>query len=349
MKVNEERIIAEFGLVPFGAKGWMKSDEIVCPNCQKSGKFGIKFSKNSGAIHCFKCEHSANLIVYLKEVGRKDLIEFEQTVSINGGLVKPVFEAVEVEEELPEVSLPKGYTRINYDAYLSDRNFKSYQYDQFEVGITNHFLESRLHNYLIFVLKQKGRIVGWLARSKYSKEWHKKNLEDSKQGLCTLQLRYMNSTGTDFEKILGGIDEITENTHTVIAVEGLFDKTNVSNLLRTNESEELKVLMTFGNKFSSSQLRSLRQTNVENVILMYDPGTISQSKQYSLELSRWFNVDVCLMDKTRKTINGDEVDPGNIDIKYLFEVLSKRQNFLYFYHSTLSTNLEKEIKLKWKD
>lgn len=341
MKVDKERVIAEFGLVPFGAKGWMSSDSIACPKCQKSGKFGIKFSKNSGAIHCFKCEHAANLIVYLKEVGRNDLIEYERSASLEKGLIQPIFDEGEAEEEeLPIVNLPKGYTRINYDSYLSTRNFKSHQYDQFEVGITEHFLESRLHNYLIFVLKQKGRVVGWLARSKFSKEWHKENLRDSKLGLCSLRLRYINSTGTDFEKILGGFDEITPNTHTIIAVEGLFDKTNISNLLKTNQDESVKVLCTFGNKFSPSQIKLLRATNVELVILLYDAGTIATSKQYSLELSKWFNVEVCCIEDNKYTDDGEEIDPGNIDSKYLSEVLGKRRNFLYFYQSIISTNIK---------
>lgn len=342
MKVDSDKVIAEFGLIPFGAKGWMKSESVSCPNCHKSGKFGIKFSNNSGAIHCFKCEHSENLIAYLEKIGRKDLIEYERSTSIHNKLIQPIFDKIEVEEELPLVELPKGYERINYDNYLSDRNFKSYQYEQFEVGITNHFLESRLHNYLIFVIKQYGRVVGWLARSKYSKEWHKKNLEDSKAGLCSLRLRYINSTGTDFEKILGGLDEITENTKTVIAVEGLFDKTNVSNLLQLNKEESIKAIFTFGNKFSENQIRLLKKTNVEHVILIYDPGTLDQTQRYSLELSKWFDVEVCLIDENKKTSDGDSIDPGNIDLKYLLEILTKRQNFLYFYHSVIKTKIKKD-------
>jgi 5S rRNA maturation endonuclease (ribonuclease M5) len=237
------------------------------------------------------------------------------------------------EEELPEVQLPKGYERVYFDEYLRDRNFKSYQYDQFEVGITKHFLERRLHNYLIFVLKQKGKIVGWLARSKYSKEWHKDNLEKSKLDECKLKLRYMNSTGTDFEKILGGFDEITENTHTVIAVEGMFDKTNISNLMQTRQSEDLKVIFTFGDKFSDHQIKLLRTTNVERVILMYDSNTIGQSKRYSMELSKYFDTQVCC-------IEDESVDPGNMTAEYLQKLLGNMKNFLYFYSSKIETKIK---------
>jgi hypothetical protein len=231
-------------------------------------------------------------------------------------------------EELVECKLPKGYNRIYFDSYLRERNFKTYQYDQFEVGITNNFLEKRLHNYLIFVLKQEGKMVGWLARSKYSKEWHKKNLEDYKSGICRLVLRYENSKGTDFDKILGGFDEITDNTVTVILVEGLFDKTNTSNILQTNKSEELKVCFTFGNKVSDNQIKLLRKTKVKNIILMYDSNTIKQSRKYSMELSKYFNVEVC-------SINDPEIDPGNADKNFIYNLLDNSKNFLYFYNSKL--------------
>lgn len=328
MKINKEQMLAEFDLVSFGGKGWLRSDALSCPHCNRSDKFGILFTSKGGVTHCFReCANNLSLVGYLKEIGRKDLIIYETEVSLNTKL-KSLKKEVEIIPDLPEVSLPKGFKRIYFDSYLKDRNFKSHQYEQFEVGITDHFLERRLHNYLIFVIKQKGRVVGWLARSKYSKEWHKKNLEDSKQGVCKLVLRYMNSTGTEFERILGGFDEITDKTHTVIAVEGMFDKTNTSNLLRTEESEEVKVIFTFGNKFSEDQIKLLRETKVKIVILMYDPETVSQSKKYALELSKYFEVFVCY-------IKDKSIDPGNISANYLGEILDNMKNSFDFYTSKI--------------
>lgn len=328
MKINKESIIDSLSLMPFGGKDWMQGADLPCPECNKAGKFGIMFSKDSGVAHCFRCDYTANLIKFLRQINRKDLILFEQEISLKSTL-KPLKKQEEALEEIPEVDLPKGYERIYFDTYLKNRNFKGYQYDQFEVGITTHFLEKRLHNYLIFVLKQKGKIVGWLARSKYSKEWHKNNLERSKLGEERLFLRYINSTGTDFERIVGGFDEITKNTHTVIVTEGIFDKTNVSNLLKTNESEELKVIFTFGNKFSPHQIQLLEETNVETVILMYDPGTIKQSKKYSMELSKFFNVYVC-------DIKNENTDPGNINSEDLNTLLLNMKNYIYFYTTKIT-------------
>lgn len=340
MKIEFEKIIAEFDLNYFGSKGWMTSRALKCPECGKGGKFGIKYNEKDGggAVHCFKCEHKDSLFSFIKKIGKvEEFVKFEQTFSMTKGLVNPIFEKEpEPEEELPEVALPKGYERVYYDPYLSSRNFRSHQYEQFEVGITNHFIERRWHDKIIFVLKINGRRVGLIARSKLTKEWHEENLEAFKRGEAELVLRYDNSKSTDFDNILGGYDEITPNTHTVIAVEGLLDKTNVSNLLRTNEAEELKVVFTIGNKFSDNQIKLLRKTNVKHVILMYDFGTIISSKRYSMELSKYFEVDVCYIDRKN-------VDPGNIDNEYLAEVLSKKENFLYFYTSKLG--IKKNLKL----
>lgn len=332
MRINKEDCVVELSLVPFGGKGWMQGIDLSCPECGKTGKFGIMFSDDSGVAHCFKCDYSTNLIVFLKSIGRTDLILYEREISLKSTL-KTIKRTIEQVEELPEVILPKGYRKIDHDEYLEERNFKGYQYRQFEVGVTDHFLEKRLRNYLIFVLKQRGKTVGWIARSKYSKEWHKENSERHKEFGDYLKLRYINSTGTDFERIIGGFDEITENTHTVIVTEGLFDKTNISNHLKTEESEELKVIFTFGNKFSVSQIELLRTTKVKTVVLMYDPNTIKQSKQYSMELSKWFETYVCY-------IKDEEIDPGNMSKKYLAETLENMENNIYFYSSSLECILK---------
>jgi len=329
VKINKQKIIDELSLVPFGGKGWMKSEETKCPVCNRGDKFGILFTENGGVTHCFyECSENLSIFKYLKAINRNDLLIYEQEISLNTQL-KPLKKEEEKLEELPEKSLPRGYERIYFDKYLKDRNFKGYQYDQFEVGVTTHFLEKKLHNYLIFVIRQKGRVVAWLARSKYSKEWHKKNLERSKLDLEKLVLRYRNSEETAFDRILGGFDEITDNTHTVFAVEGIFDKTNLSNHLKTNESEEVKVIFTFGNSFSDHQIQLLRETKVKTVILMYDPGTVRQIKQYSMELSKYFEVLIC-------DIQDEEVDPGNISKEYLGELLLNVKNFLYFYTTKIT-------------
>jgi Zn ribbon nucleic-acid-binding protein len=70
MKIKESKVIEELQLVPFGGKGWMGGDNLVCPECNKSGKFGIKFSDNGGAVHCFICDYSESIYKYLKRIGK---------------------------------------------------------------------------------------------------------------------------------------------------------------------------------------------------------------------------------------------------------------------------------------
>ena len=328
MKINKQQVVDELGLIHFGSKGWMSSEDTRCPVCDRSDKFGILFTESGGTTHCFyNCGDNMSLYSYLKHIGRLDLCQYEKQTSIESKLISVYKDEIE-ETEIPEATLPKGYERIFFDKYLSDRNFKSYQYDEFEVGVTHHFLEKRLWNYLIFVLRQKGRVVGWLARSKYSKKWHKENLENYKSGLCELTLRYRNSTGTDFERILGGFDQITENTQSVILVEGLFDYTNISRLLETNKSEGLKVCFTFGDKVSGHQIQLLRNINIRNVTLMYDSNTVDQSKRYGMELFKYFNTNVCY-------ISDPEIDPGNMTLNYLQETLNNQKNIFYFYTSKI--------------
>lgn len=332
MAINNDKIISEFKLIPFGSKGWLTNMNLECPDCKRSGKFGINMTKAPGGVHCFYCEYSENIYRFLNRIGRSDLISFEREVFLNTQLRMINEETEEEVEEIREVKLPRGFQMIDFDEYLHQRNFKDYQYEQFEVGVTNHFLERKLKNYLIFIIKQRGLRVGWVARSKHSYQWHKQNLEEYKNGISELVLRYRNSEGTDFDKLLGGFDEITPNTEEVIIVEGIFDKTNISNLLSTNDSERLKVLCSFGNKVSDEQVKLLRSTNVKITTLLYDFNTIKQSKTFSTELSKYFKSYVCSFPLMYDD-NGDEIDPGNItDVKKLEEILSEKKNFLYFYN-----------------
>jgi len=333
MVIDVEKLTEDYKLHPFGAKGWMGSDDLKCPYCGRSEKFGILFTDKGGVTHCFyDCGDNLSLPAYLRKIGRDDLVSKDRIISVERPLIEPIFGVREEEEvEIEEVKIPIGFKRIYYDKYLEGRGFEDYQYEQFEVGITNSPLERKLHGYLVFLVKVRGKVVGWLARSKKSKEWHAENLKEHKFNGSRLVLRYINSTGTDFEKFIGGFDEINNNTHTVIAVEGLFDKTNISALLKTEEDDGLKVICTFGNKFSDHQIKLLESTNVENVILMYDYNTVKQSKRYGLELSKHFNTEICYIDR-------EGIDPGNIEMDYLAEVLSKRENFLYFYTNKLNFN-----------
>ena len=317
--MNKDKIISEFSLRSFGSKGWLRG-KLACPECNRSDKFGITFKDKGGVAHCFYCSISLPLGKILKDIGRSDLCEFDRE-----------YEGVKElkslrEEKLPLTvniaKLPLGFKKIKNDYYLDRRGFTEEQYIQYGVGVAE--LDPRTVDKLVFQVCQGGRLVGWLARSRKSKEWHHENLKQSKEGKAPLVLRYRNSEN-DFSKLLGGIDEITPNTHTVILVEGLFDKANLDRLMKLNEQDEIKCCFTFGSDLNIAQADLIPKT-VEKVILMYDAGTVSSIKDAGMRLLSMFEVKVAL-------IQDENVDPGNISEEELSNLFLNLQDFLYFYRS----------------
>lgn len=170
----------------------------------------------------------------------------------------------------------------------------------------------------------KGKTVAWLARSKKSKEWHEQNLKEFKEGKSKLVLRYENSKD-GFANVVGGYDLITDNTDTIIVVEGMFDYISVDNKLHLYESEEIKCVFTFGNNIGNNQISLLRQKkNVRNIILMYDPDKPEMIKNASLSLQRYFNVRIALLKDKKK-------DPGDATQEELLEALDDLIEPINFY------------------
>jgi hypothetical protein len=178
----------------------------------------------------------------------------------------------------------------------------------------------------VFTIFHRKEIVGWLARSKKSKEWHKQNLKAFKEGKCSLVLRYRNSE-TDFSKILLGFDEITTETEEVWLVEGLFDKSNIDNLYNLYVLDKVKCCATFGSKVSRDQINLLKETGVKRIKLMYDAGTLEQNKKYGTELSKRFDVKICIFDN-------EDIDAGCATKQYVDDVISKEQDILKYYRTS---------------
>lgn len=335
IRVDKEEIISELNLTSFGNQGFYQNKNEVCPFCGKGGKWGIVFDENrSGIFHCFKCSEKASLYDFLKKIGRLDLSRVKYEKTLNQTLSKIFKEEEEnqiTNEDLPEITLPIRLKPIEKDEYLDGRGWQKRHYDQFEPSYTNSPLEKKLQNYIVFKIKQKGAIVAFLARSRYSKEWHKKNLEDYKKGETNLVLRYVNSE-TNFTKILGAYDEVPYGTDTVIIVEGLFDYINIDRLLRLDKEPTIKCCFSFGNSFSVEQIKLLKEKDVKRVILMYDYDTIKESKSYSLKMMKEFKVQVaCIQD--------EGIDPGNMTLKYLLKVLDNLTDPINFYKDKLLNHI----------
>ena len=332
MNFNKQTIIDEFSLKAFGARGWMRSDQLVCPSCGQNDEFSIKFTDDGAVMHCLHSKscnnYSTSLYNYLKGIGKLDLITFEKTISFDEF---PDFsepnEVIEEKSELPLRKPPIGFRRLGFDEYLEDRNFQSEHYELFQVGHTK--LNPSLRDHLIFqFFNEKGEPIAWMSRSRRSKGWHDENLKKFKAGLCSLQLRYNNSPDTDFGRILGGYNEITKDTDTLIIVEGIMDKVNVDAELGLLYDKTMKCCFTFGNKISVDQINLINKFgNIKNIYLLYDEGTIKESKQGGLAILSHTDKNVMVCDIRQKGL-----DPGDLNSDQLIEVLEGAINgFEYNY------------------
>lgn len=330
--IDKDELIAELNLRPFGQKGWMTSKG-DCPYCGKGGKNALIFTEDghSAIYHCFKCGMVKSVRDYLVKINRKDLITNEYRMSKKSVNLTPLIkEEEEVEEKgLKEARLPIGLTKLVNDPYLDSRHFLKEHYDEFEPSRTTSILEEKLskHDYIVFKIKEKDKVVAWLARSRYDKKWHDDNREKYKEGKCDLVLRYMNSQD-GFSHILGGYNFIGDRTETVILVEGLFDKVNVDYLMNLTFNDEVACCFTFGKKISPGQLKQLRNTSVKTIILMYDEDALRESKENSIRLSKFFDVKVC-------RIKDKDIDPGNMTLDYLQKTLDGMEDPLNFYLNNL--------------
>ena len=290
-KVNKQEIISEFRLRSFGAKGWLSSKTLTCPLCGKKDKIGIYLDdKGGGVFKCFKCDNKGSIFNFLLKSNRRDLIlsDDQQVTSLQSRLddLLEITQSKEEDCDCQEISPPLGFRRIYEDSYLEKRGWGKNEFKKIEVGTS---IDPRLKGKLTFLLREEGKVIGYLSRSKLPKEWHKKNLEDSKKGLCSLILRYDNSKETLFERVVGGIDEVIEGeTNVVILVEGLMDKVNTDKVLKLDVENDVKCCFTCGAKLSNVQALKLLKKGVETIILMYDSETIQQTKSAALLLSKYF-------------------------------------------------------------
>lgn len=335
MNFDKQTIIDEFSLKPFGARGWMRSNQLVCPSCAQNDEFSIKFTDDGGVMHCLHSKscnnYSTSLYNYLKGIGKLDLIIYEKTIKLDEF---PDFsESNEVIEEISELPLrrpPIGFRRVEFDEYLNGRNFDEKHYKLFQVGQTR--LDPSLKGHLIFqFFNENGECTAWMSRSKRDKGWHNENLRKFKLGLCDLKLRYKNSPNTDFGRLLGGYNEITENTDTLIIVEGLFDKVNVDRELGLLYQEDVKCLFTFGDKISIDQVNLINKfENIKDIFIMYDENTINESKHSGLAILSNTDKSVRVCEIKQK-----DIDPGIMGVEQLCDVLEQSVNGFEFYYGKL--------------
>lgn len=282
-----------------------------CPFCGKAAHFYI--DRATQLFDCKKCGESGNIIKLLQHLGKLFLLgEFK---SIDRTKLKSLSEFgfnnddEEIDLTPEKRKLPIGFKRVYEDEYLYSRRFLPENLKNLKFGYTN--LVPKLKDYIILAVEEEGEVKGYLSRLTWSKE--KLIKYEAKTG--RKKLRYLNDAGAKFSNLLLGFDEITENTDTVILLEGFTDKVTLDNTLQLYQQEEIKCCCTFGKKISQSQILKLLKGGIKNVILIFDYDAIKEMKKYGKILNDFFNVQISF------TYNKDINESTETEIIEIFDRL----------------------------
>lgn len=249
-----------------------------CPKCGYH-EFGISL----GADHrfgCFrkkKCGFAGNIFTLLtfldipisqyKGDPEVNILAENTILLLDNAKVEEVFSEPET------INPPLKFERLFADSYFESRGIQPHQFQKYKLG------RSRLYdNYIIILIEMNGEIKGYIIRSEMPKSWH-----DSHKKIP----RYKNAT-VDFGKLLGGSDELTEDTHTVLLVEGFFDKTAVEDHLSLDDDPGIKCCYTFGSHITDDQIRILKRAKIQNVILLFESDVLREVLKTSNEIGSKF-------------------------------------------------------------
>lgn len=281
-----------------------------CIFCGKEGHMYV--SKKTQLFDCKKCGEYGSVYKLLKQLDKTYLlegstIELRETIQSLRNQIEEDDEDETNFKDLPIVKMPVGWkVSSSSTEYLKSRGITSEDCIRYNIGSTN--LYRKYQNYVLIPIYDDGAIKGFVGR------YGSKNVPYDK-------LRYNNSGNTKFSCLLFGYDEITENTSTVILVEGIFDKIAVDKTLSLWDSEEIKCVCTFGKKISNEQSKKLMLKGVTNIILLYDFDAIKDIKKYGLELEKNFITSITYT--TKKDID----ECSRHEALEVFSHLQKPRNF----------------------
>lgn len=249
-----------------------------CPLCGKEQHFYI--SRKTQMWDCKKCHSYGSIYKLLRLLDKTYLlagstIENKERIESIREMTQELISNDDTElSELPVKKMPVGWkVSAKSTKYLLSRGITPEDCKRYNIGATDMF--RKYENYVLIPVYDGGDIRGFLGR------YGARKVPDNK-------LRYNNSIRTEFAELLFGYDEITDNTSTVILVEGVFDKIAVDKVLHLWDGEEVKCVCTFGKKISDKQIKKLMLKGVTNVILLYDFDAVKEIKKYGLELEKYF-------------------------------------------------------------
>lgn len=294
----------------------------LCPKCNED-EFYISYIEENHPFQCWRkkhCGYSGNIFTLLKDMGKLSTIGSLSTTNIHQKLSNKIeIEESQIDLTLPNIAIPLGFKAVKQNEYLDGRNF--YSYHKIKVGITT--IDPKYKNdYVIFILDNLQGIKGYIGRHIKSKVEIDRMNEKRRKNNLPMILRYKNSE-TDFSKILWGIQEVTDNTTTLILVEGLFDKDRIDLLLELDNQEQIKCCCTFGSNFSTEQMFIAQQKkSITNIIILYEADVLEKVINTASDVSLYF-------DSVLVGFINDK-DPGDMEYEDLEQVLLNLQHHSQF-------------------
>lgn len=282
-----------------------------CFYCNKSNHFYI--NRKTQLWDCKKCGEEGNIVKLLHFLGKLFLLGDFKSIDRNKlTLLSDYKSEDEDDEEIvldPEVRmLPKKFYTVDDDEYLSSRGFGADILKKYGIGYCK---DPKLKDYVIIPIYEKNECRGYLGRL----NWDRSKIERMKSKGFKKIIRWKNDDGAKFSHLLFGFNEITENTKTVILLEGVPDKISLDIILGLDDQEEIKCCATFGKKISRTQIMKLLSKGVERVILIFDEDAIGEMKKYGKIISQFFNVNITF------TYNKDINDSSESEVLEIFDRL----------------------------
>jgi hypothetical protein len=280
--------------------GRKKNLVINCPYCgERESSISVEEGHRFGCFRKKKCGEVGNIFTILRYIG-KTIGYTAQGIPSLDRLETPLLDDEDEEEasqvnvqiELPTVKMPDGWKRLwGGDPYLEERGFT--EYAKYEVGRT--LVDRRVRkDYVIFILRFKGEVVGWLGRHIKPKKWieEQNRLWKIQTGIGNKIKRYSNASGVDFGKILYGIEECNSRTNTIFLVEGLFDKIAVERKMDLDLYDEVKCCCTFKCAITDEQLfQIIQMPNIDTIVLLYDSDVVNEINAAAQKLESYgYNV-----------------------------------------------------------